>query len=166
MIKTHVEWDRGSTLHAIGAVFPLNGFSGALNGLADALGRDRLNLELAPETFHKSSGQTSSRVVRVAQPIFLPDSDRIRGTGRHSKFIPWDLSVPEERQLPGRTSDASLAKNRFGAFERFLVDRIPNSWFWLKILPDIAVDGAGISFVEAAAPLPSAESSNFQRSKN
>jgi hypothetical protein len=55
MIKTHVEWDRGSTLHAIGAVFPLNGFSGALNGLADALGRDRLNLELAPETFHKSS---------------------------------------------------------------------------------------------------------------
>jgi hypothetical protein len=55
MIKMRVEWDRGSTLHAIGAVFPVNRFSGALNGLADALGRDRLNLELAPETFHKSS---------------------------------------------------------------------------------------------------------------
>jgi hypothetical protein len=33
----------------------VNGFNGALNGLADALGGDRLNLELAPETFHKSS---------------------------------------------------------------------------------------------------------------
>lgn len=29
MIKTHVEWDGGSTLHAIGAVFPVAGFSGA-----------------------------------------------------------------------------------------------------------------------------------------
>ncbi len=28
MIKTHVEWDGGSTLHAIGAVFPVAGFSG------------------------------------------------------------------------------------------------------------------------------------------
>lgn len=29
MIKTHVEWDGGSTLHAIGAVFPVAGFSGS-----------------------------------------------------------------------------------------------------------------------------------------
>jgi ornithine cyclodeaminase len=28
MIKTHVEWDGGSTLHAIGAVFPVAGFCG------------------------------------------------------------------------------------------------------------------------------------------
>src|SRR5712692_6227974 len=28
MVKTHVEWDDGSTLHAIGAAFPQDGFVG------------------------------------------------------------------------------------------------------------------------------------------
>src|ERR1700680_3279739 len=28
MVKTHVEWDGGSTLHAIGAAFPVDGFVG------------------------------------------------------------------------------------------------------------------------------------------
>ena len=28
MVKTHVEWDEGSTLHAIGATFPTDGFAG------------------------------------------------------------------------------------------------------------------------------------------
>src|SRR5712692_11184106 len=28
MVKTHVAWDHGSTLHAIGAVFPNEGFAG------------------------------------------------------------------------------------------------------------------------------------------
>ncbi len=28
MVKTHAEWDKGSTLHAIGAVFPQSGFAG------------------------------------------------------------------------------------------------------------------------------------------
>src|SRR5260370_18572473 len=28
MVKTHVAWDDGSTLHAIGAVFPNEGFAG------------------------------------------------------------------------------------------------------------------------------------------
>ena len=70
----------------------------------------------------------------------------MRGTGRHNKFIPMG-SQSSGRTLASRSHLGRLVgKNRLGAFERFLVDRIPNSWFWLKILPDIAVDGLGIGF--------------------
>lgn len=95
MIKTHVEWDGGSTLHAIGAVFPTAGFSGAKvwshtkNGATPVLLLFDTNdgsLKAIIEAFALGQMRTAAACGAATRWLAAPDAEEfaIIGTGKQA----------------------------------------------------------------------------------